>query len=188
MPRIKIRGYTSSELTTDNPLLETRELVYDMTNQKFKVGPGNWNSLSFVTAGLESNTFSGEQNLQQNTLKNAKLTAYAEKVITPTIVNSGLVLDLSSGNIFRTTLSTNVTGISIQSPFPSGNAHSITLIFDYIDSGRSITWPSSVYWNGGSGYVPTLSSGVNRHAIFSLMTTDGGSRYFGFVGGTNFGA
>lgn len=158
---------------------------------KFKVGDGlgtAWNSLYYPVAfTVGDNSFSGVQNFSSGTLTNANLRNYSEQVVQTSISNSGLFINLSSGNIHRATLNTNITGISITGLRPSGTLHSFTLIFDYISSGRAITWPSSIYWNGGSGAAPILNSGVGRSAIFSFSTSNGGNSYFGFVGGTNFG-
>lgn len=192
---IQLKRYDTSYYTNENYAPLYGEVCLEEVSSgvfKFKVGDKygtSWNSLYYpVVFTVGDNSFSGIQNFSSGTLLNANLRNYSEQVVQTSIVNSGLSLDLSSGNVHRVTLDTNVTGISITGLRPSGTLHSFTLIFDYIASGRAVTWPSSVYWNGGSGMAPILTSGVNRSAVFSFSTLDGGNSYFGFVGGTNFGA
>lgn len=191
---IQLKRYNTSYYVDQNYVPLYGEVCLEEVSSgvfKFKVGNNYgtpWNSLYYPVAfTIGDNSFSGVQNFSSGTVSNANLSNYSEEITNVSISNSGLSINLNSGNVYRTTLSTNVTGISITGLRPSGTLHSFTLIFDYTASGRSITWPSSVLWNGGSGSVPTLSSGVGRAAIVSLATHNGGSTYYGFLAGNNFG-
>jgi len=167
--------------------------IEEVSSGVFKLKFGNkyqtpWNSLYYpLVSTVGDNSLSGIQNFNSGILRNAVISSYGENVQTLNIVNSGLNINLASGNVFKISLSSNITGINIQSSYPSGTLHPFTIILDYIASGISVTWPTNVYWNGGSGSVPTLGSGIGRSAVISLATTDGGSTYFGFLGGNNFG-
>jgi len=191
---IQLKRYNTSYYVDQNYVPLHGEVCLEEVSSgvfKFKVGNNYgtpWNSLYYPVAfTIGDNSFSGVQNFSSGTLSNANLMNYSEQIVNASVVNSGLSVDLRSGNIYRTTLSTNLTGISITGLRPSGTLHSFTLIFDYISSGRSVVWPSNVYWNGGSGSVPTLGSGVGRSAIVSLVTHNGGSTYYGFLRGNKFG-
>jgi hypothetical protein len=196
MPVIQIKRKSSSELISTNPTPASGEFVVEDTGSgyyKVKIGDNStpWNSLQYpfvFTRG--DNSLSGVQDLSTGVLSRANLRNYSEFITPLSIVDSGISIELNSGNVFLTTLDTSVTGITISNARPSGTMHSFSLMLDYIDSGYSVTWPTGVggvYWNGGSGSAPTLSSGVGRSAIFSFASVDGGASFMGFVGGTNFG-
>lgn len=191
---IQLRRNTKAWWESNNPIPKSGEAcVEEVSSGVYRVKLGTeitpWNSLYYpfvFTVG--DNSYSGVQDFCTGVVRRANIQNYAEPITPLSITNSGLSIDLTSGNVYSLSLTTNITGISITGARPSGTLHSFTLICNYIDSGRAITWPSSVYWNGGSGSAPSLSSGVGRSAIFSFSTQDGGSSYFGFNGGTNFGA
>lgn len=190
---IQLKRYLQSYWTSNNPILKSGELGIEEVSSgiyRFKLGTEYtaWNSLSYpVVFTVGDNSLSGIQNFNSGILNNSVLSNYAEKVQDVSISSNVLNLNLSSGNVFRTFLSSNITGINIQSIYPSGNLHSLTLIMNYNSGAMAVSWPSSIYWNGGSGSVPVLGSGIGRSAIISLATTNGGSTYFGFLGGNNFG-
>ena len=52
-------------------------------------------------------------------------------------------------------------------------------------SAKTITWPGTVDWAGGS--APTLSSGNADVDIFVFLTVDGGSNYYGITVGQDLG-
>ena len=69
--RFQVRGDTAGALSASNPKLLDREIVYDKTNRRLKVGDGNkqWNDLAFLppdvindlTTGGSENALSAEQ-------------------------------------------------------------------------------------------------------------------------------
>jgi len=81
-------------------------------------------------------------------------------------------IDLSLGNVIYFTHNTDTTVAFAN----TSTTDSVTFIRTKDDSAtaRSITWPTSVYWNGGS--TPTLinSSQPNDAQIFNLLTRDSG--------------
>jgi hypothetical protein len=84
--------------------------------------------------------------------------------------NSGSNIYCSWGNYFSMTISSNTT-LSFQS-VPS-NSYAMILEVDH--NGGSITWPSSVKWNGDS--APTLTTGKTHQ--FYFHTKNSGSRWRG---------
>lgn len=190
---IQLKRYSTSYWNSNNPILKNGEVGLEEVSPgifKFKIGTEStaWNSLYYpVVFTVGDNSFSGVQNLNSGILKNPIFQNYAESVINASISNSGLTVNISSGNVFKIDLNSNITGVVITGAYPSGNSHCFTFVFNYINSGMSISWPSNVYWSNGSGSVPTIGSGVGRSAIMSFMTYDGGSTYYGFLGGSNFG-
>ena len=119
------------------------------------------------------------------TLGNIKLALAREKTSSPTISGNSLTLDLSVSNIFLVDLNANITSMTISNvPSDSNTAIGFTLIFKMDGTARTVAWASSIKWSYGA--VPTLSSTNTYSDIFSFTTTDGGTKWFGFVGGQYF--
>ena len=124
-------------------------------------------------------TFSkGALSMDANTLDRPNLKRYTETVSTPIIVSNVLTLDCSTGNIFRVAVGSNITTLTISNIGATGLSQPITLILDYSGT-YTITWPAAVKWN--SDTAPTLS-GNGKTDFITLVTTNAGTRYYGFVG------
>ena len=94
--------------------------------------------------------------------------------------SNAATLNLRDGSVFTHTLSENVT-YTFSNPAASGYASSFTLKVTQDSSARTITWPGSVDWAGGT--APTLSTGSGDVDVFVFMTVDGGTIYYGFTAG-----
>ena len=102
------------------------------------------------------------------------LESYGEKL---TALASGTI-DLNTGNVFTHTLSGNTT-YSITNAV-SGVAHSFTLIITQTSTVRTLTFPSSVKWQGGE--IPDLTT-ASKTYVLTFMTVDGGTTWLGMFGG-----
>lgn len=94
--------------------------------------------------------------------------------------NSGTAytIDLTRGNVWEVTLTGNVT-FTFSNPPASGTAGSFTLIKKQDATGsRTVTWPASVDWAGGT--APTLTATASSVDILTFLTTDGGTIWWGF--------
>ena len=93
-------------------------------------------------------------------------------------------LDVANQSYFAYTLTGNVT-FSFSNVPATGTAISVTveLLQDGTGS-RTVTWPASVKWPGG--VAPTLTTTAAKTDIITLLTRDGGTTWYGFVGGQNF--
>lgn len=111
------------------------------------------------------------------------LRTYSEKRTTPAIAAGVLTLDLSTANTFRVALSSNVTTLTISNSAASGQVQSFTLILD-VSGAFTVTWPASVHWAGG--VAPTQSAAAGKTDIFSFVSTDGGTTWYGFTGGLTY--
>ena len=99
---------------------------------------------------------------------------------------SGTVtLDLSTGNVFQHTASGGNVTFAFSNPPSSGNAGSLTLKWIQDSSNRTITWPGSVDWAGGS--APAVTSGSAKVDIYTFFTVDGGTIWYGFQAGADLG-
>ena len=86
-----------------------------------------------------------------------------------------LEIDCSTGNYFTKTISGNST-FTFANPAASGSVTAFTL--ELTHSSGTITWPSSVVWNGGVGKTaPTVTAGKTH--LFMFVTDDAGSTYRG---------
>jgi hypothetical protein len=113
------------------------------------------------------------------------LKSYAEITARATVDSGRLVLDLAEGNIFDIVLTADSTSLLLLNPPPVDQAGSIILIVAQDENGgRSFAWPESVMWSGG--VAPSVSTTPNAKDIYALVTTNGGTSWFGFVGGQTF--
>jgi alpha-tubulin suppressor-like RCC1 family protein len=97
-------------------------------------------------------------------------------------------IDLNNGNVFNITMASNITTLAFSNVPASGTPVQLALIFKNASDGTvyNVTWPSSIYWNsttgaGGSITGPTLTAGPNTVTTISLLTTDGGTKWRGWV-------
>lgn len=140
------------------------------------------NPSGYITAG--ANSFTGTQNLQDNELIRAKIRDYSETVSSPTISAGTLTLNLETSNIFTVSLNAAITTLTISNPPASGSGGSFTLIFTADGTPRSVTWPASIKWAGGT--APVITSAIGKVDSFAFFTSDGGSNWQGYIGGQNF--
>lgn len=109
---------------------------------------------------------------------------YAIKTVT---ANTGTSYDINcnSGNGFNLTLTGNCT-FTFSNPPASGNIGEFRLVLSQdATGGRTVTWPASVDW--GNATAPILSTSANAVDILGFLTVDGGTTWYGFLGGTNYG-
>lgn len=100
-----------------------------------------------------------------------------------TISAGSLTLDLSTGNTFYVSLNGAVSTFTISNPQSIG-ASAFTLVFTADGTARSVTWGTAVSWSGGT--APTLTSTNNKRDVFTFLTLNGGTNWYGFTGGQNF--
>ena len=121
-----------------------------------------------VTTGAQTwagaKTFSGA----------VRATPYNETV--GTVSNS--TVQLNTGNVFLSTPSSNIT-YTFSNPPTSGTAFGFTLRVEP-SSTVTVTWPASVKWADG---VAPDAPASGETAVYGFYTQDGGTTYFGFVGG-----
>jgi hypothetical protein len=119
-------------------------------------------------------TRSASIDMADNVLQQVEIKDYSESVNEA----SGNTLNIAQGNVFTKSISSNIGLLVFTNPPVSGKAGAFTFICT-MSGTPAITWPSTVKWSGGTD--PTLStSGVD---IFTFLTTDGGTNWYGFVSG-----
>jgi hypothetical protein len=123
--------------------------------------------------------------LQDQLLTRPELKDFAETSTTPAVSSNTLTLDLQTGNVFEVVLTQNVTSVIFANPPAAGRLGSCTLILKQDGTGgRTLTWPSSARWPGGT--PPAISSSANAIDILAFVTRDGGATWYGFLGGKAF--
>ena len=98
--------------------------------------------------------------------------------------SNAATINLRLGDSFTHTLSENVT-YTFSNPPASGKLAVFILKVVQDSSARTITWPGTVDWAGGT--APTLSTGSGDVDIFVFLTVDGGSNYYGITVGQDLG-
>lgn len=116
------------------------------------------------------------------TATTVKPTVYQETYVANS-TGATTTLDLSTGTNFSVTLSENTT-FAFSNPPSSGTAYAFTLVVTQPSTAVTIAWPSSVDWAGATAPDAPGNSEVNA---YGFMTRDGGTTYYGFLGGAALG-
>lgn len=109
---------------------------------------------------------------------------YNETTVTKGSASGTTDLDLSQANVFRVEAIDNITiTISNVTSTPPGNSVVVYVVESDGAGPYTISWPSSVVWNGGSA-VGEVSQ--NGNVEISLLTDDGGTEWRGRKSGSGF--
>ena len=144
------------------------------------------NAQTQITARLPlaGGTMSGETIFADQLVTRPYIKDYAE-VYTASSGNGSTTLDLAAGNVFQHTASGGNVTFVFSNPPASGRAGSFTLKWIQDSSDRTITWPGSVDWAGGS--APDVTSGNAKVDVYTFFTVDGGTIWYGFQAGAEMG-
>lgn len=100
-------------------------------------------------------------------------------------ISGAVTLDRKAGGVQFMTLAGNVTSITFANWPASGTASTLRLVIAQDGTGsRTVTWPASVKWPGGTS--PVLSTAANAVDIVDLASRDGGSTFHATIAGTGF--
>jgi hypothetical protein len=108
-----------------------------------------------------------------------KPTTYQETYVASSAAST-VTLDLATATSFSLTMG-QATTFAFSNPPGSGTAFSFTLFLTQHSSAVAITWPNTVDWAGGSAPDAAAANALQAYAFF---TRDGGTTYYGFLGGT----
>ena len=97
---------------------------------------------------------------------------------------ASVTIDITNGNVFTITADQNTTFV-FSNPSPTGKSCAFTLIWTQDSSDRTITWPGSVDWPGGS--APSVTSGSGKIDVYTFFTMDAGTIWYGFQAGADMG-
>jgi len=112
-------------------------------------------------------------------IRRALLLDYAIKHNSVSSSSGTLVLDLATGNSFVTTLTENITTVTLSNPPATGIYGELTLkiIQDGAAGAYTVTWPASVLWPGGT--APVISTANDAIDKVTLSTIDAGTEWLG---------
>ena len=131
---------------------------------------------------LSGGTMTGTLQMADQIVQRPEIKDYAE-TYNASSGNGTVDLDLETGNVFQHTASGGNVTFTFSNPPASGKAGSFTLKWIQDSSDRTITWPASVDWAGGS--APTVTSGSAKVDIYVFTTFDAGSTWYGFQSGAD---
>ena len=120
-------------------------------------------------------------NIEDQVLQRAELKDYSETKAALSAAAS-VTIDITNGNVFTITPDQNTTFV-FSNPSPTGKSCSFTLVWTQDSSDRTITWPNSVKWAGGSD--PDVTSGSGKIDIYTFFTLDAGTIWYGFQAGAD---
>lgn len=113
-----------------------------------------------------------------------KFSAIAASEYLNSLGNTGATpnIDLSLGNFITATLNQNATFTFSNAP---SNAVAFTLLLSQDATGsRTITWPASVVWPGGT--APTYTQTASKSDVWTFFTLNGGTKWYGNLAQYNF--
>ena len=190
-------GGTTPTVTIGDGGAEDTMLVFDGAAADFRVGLDDGNdqleigvgSAHGTTAGITMDTaadmtLGGYINFQDEQAIRPEIKDYSETYNAST-GNGTITLDISTGNVFQHTASGGNVTFAFSNPSASGKACSITLKWIQDSSDRTITWPGAVDWAGGS--APSVTSGSGKADIYTFITLDAGTTWYGFQAGADMG-
>jgi hypothetical protein len=126
-------------------------------------------------------TMSGGINMADATLDRPKLEDYGITSTSPSSSSGAITLDLSAGNSFQTTLTENITSITLSNPPASGTYGECIWKITQGASAYTVTFPAAVLWPDG-GTAPTISTTNGDVDIVVMRTWDAGTTWYGDVG------
>ena len=129
---------------------------------------------------LAGGTMSGEINAADQLVTRPEIKDYSE-TYNASSGNGTVTLDLTTGNVFQHTASGGNVTFVFSNPPAAGKGGAFTLKWIQDSSDRTATWPVTVDWAAAT--APTLTSGSGKVDIFTFVTVDGGTTWYGFTAG-----
>lgn len=112
------------------------------------------------------------------------LKQFTETYSTATISTNVLAIDLSLGSVFNVTNNANITTVTITNAIP-GKTNSFTMVLSA--NGTGYTQAGFSTFKFANNTPPTLTTTAGKYDILTFFTNDGGTTWFGFIAGQNFG-
>ena len=150
-----------------------------------KVSPSTGTAFQICDSGdtvtiAGATTMSAQLSMADQVIERPEIKDYAETYNASS--GQGTVdLDLSTGNVFQHTASGGNVTFTFSNTPASGKAGAFTMKWIQDSSDRTATWSGSVDWAAAT--APTLTSGSGKVDIFTFVTLDGGTTWYGFVAG-----
>lgn len=139
----------------------------------------DWAKLARINTFSAIQTFTAALQISDQELRRALLLDYAIKHNSISSSAGTLTIDLTTGNSFVTTLTENITTVTISNPPVTGDYGQfvIKIIQDGAGGAFTVAWPASVIWPGG--IAPTITTSNSAIDEITLRTIDAGTEWRG---------
>jgi hypothetical protein len=195
-------GFTTTADITIGGIITATNYRLDSTSSNIRAGIVTTSTLVVGTSGTVITTDSLQQigigtvnpRAKLDIEGSVKFKTYSEQVSALSISANNVNVDLSQAQTFTLTVTSAVNQITIFN-CPSGSTSFNILVTQgstaYAVAGISTYFKNNVggnvnvYWSGG-GVKPIVTTIANKTDIYSFKTFDGGTSWYGVVGGQNF--
>ena len=140
-----------------------------------------WEKHNMALRKIKGRILTDPLNVEDQVIQRAELKDYSETKAALS-ASASVTIDITNGNVFTITPDQNTT-FTFSNPSPTGKSCSFTLVWTQDSSDRTITWPNSVKWAGGS--APDVTSGSGKIDIYTFFTLDAGTIWYGFQAGAD---
>lgn len=117
------------------------------------------------------------------TTTNTFSSSWTDFASTVSIETNTVILELSAFSYFLINLNANITTMTFNNPKIAPQITSFVLQLSADGTIRSVTWPVSVRWPGGT--APVVTNTVDKVDTYTFFSYDGGISYYGFPTGYN---
>ena len=132
---------------------------------------------------LAGGTMTGTLVMGDQVVQKPEMKDYSETK-TALVAAATVDIDIENGNVFTITPDQNTT-FTFSNPSPTGKSCAFTLVWTQDSSDRTIAWPGTVDWAGGS--APDVTSGAAKIDVYTFFTLDAGTIWYGFQAGADMG-
>ena len=174
---------TDDTVTLGDAAATDSKLVFDGNAQDFYIALDDSADDLLIGVGSTVGTtpaISIDENQDVVANQEFRAVSYNETYVAPTSSSNATTIACESGNYFKHTLTENTT-FTFSNPPSSGTGYSFILHLIQDSSARTVTWPGSVDWAGGT--APTISTDSGADDFFVFATSDGGTIWYGFTAG-----
>ena len=182
-----VEGRSASEVLSDIaalPLAGGAMTGAITTNSTFDgVDVDACNTLAVAALPKAGGTMTGTLTMGDQIVLKPEIKDYSETK-TALSAAASVAIDIENGNVFTITPDQNTT-FTFTNPSPTGKSCAFTLVWTQDSSDRTIAWPASVDWAGGS--APDVTSGSGKIDIYTFFTMDAGTIWYGFQAGADMG-
>ena len=158
-------------------------VTLDGNNNQINVGAGvTIHHTNGVQVGGNTVHSTGLTVNQINVSGISTLSNVSEKINNLGNTGTSTTIDLNNGNFVTATLNENCTFTFTN---PASEASSFTLLLTNDGtSGRTITWPASVVWPGGT--IPNRTTTANKTDVYVFFTVNSGTKWYGNLAQYNY--
>jgi len=187
--------FNQPKITIGDATAEDTYIIFDGNAQDFRIGLDDGTDTLEIGGGAAHGTAAGiSMDVNGDMTLGGGMVCSDEVISRPEIkdysesytASSGtgtVTLDMTNGNVFQHTASGGNVTFAFSNPPTTGKAGSLTLKWIQDSSDRTITWPGAVDWAGGS--APSVTSGSGKVDMYTFLTVDAGTTWYGFQAGAD---